>query len=166
MRAYIHGCSESHSMRKIPVGVIKADVDRDDKALYYGCRSDPSDELENADFIGINSYLHCDGSVTSMKELVGYNQLWEDYSTYNITVPVLWTEFGCMNEVSWDLDEAKGETFMVLTSLLMVPLLSHSRNKTAMKLNETFCKWRLCIPKSFGSSLLAVSSLNTLPKRP
>jgi 1,3-beta-glucanosyltransferase GAS5 len=97
MRAYIAGCSDS--MRKIPVGVIKADVDREDKALYYNCRSNSTDELENADFIGINSYLHCDGDVTDIDELVGYNKLWEDYASYGITVPVIWTEFGCLNEV-------------------------------------------------------------------
>ncbi|CAB9524601.1 glucanosyltransferase GAS5 [Seminavis robusta] len=96
MRAYVQRCSDS--MRKIPIGVIKADVERENKALYYNCRSDPDDELENADFIGINSYLHCDGAATGIDELVGYSKLLEDYESFGMTVPVLWTEFGCLNE--------------------------------------------------------------------
>ena len=41
MRSYVRRCS--NSMRKIPVGIIKADIDREEKALYYSCRSNPND---------------------------------------------------------------------------------------------------------------------------
>ena len=96
MRAYVNRCSST--MRKIPVGVVEADVDRADKALYYNCRSDPDDDLENADFMGINTYLHCDGSATSIEELVGYTELLQDYASFGMTIPVVWAEFGCLNE--------------------------------------------------------------------
>lgn len=96
MRSYVNRCS--NSMRKIPIGIIKADIDRQDKAQYYNCRTDPNDESENADFIGINTYQHCDGSVTSIEDLVGYAQLLDDYASFGLTVPVILTEFGCLNE--------------------------------------------------------------------
>ena len=96
MRSYVRRCS--NSMRKIPVGIIKADIDREEKALYYSCRSNPNDEMENADFIGINTYQHCDGSANSIEELVGYSTLLQDYASYGLSVPVILTEFGCLNE--------------------------------------------------------------------
>ena len=96
MRSYVKRCG--NSMRKIPVGIIKADIDRQEKAQYYNCRSNPNDETENADFIGLNTYQHCDGSATSMEELVGYSKLLEDYASFGLSVPVILTEFGCLNE--------------------------------------------------------------------
>jgi len=96
MRSYVNRCS--NSMRKIPVGIIQADIDREDKALYYSCRTNPTDETENTDFIGINTYLHCDGSATSTSELLGYKQLLSDYTSYDMSVPVIVTEFGCVHD--------------------------------------------------------------------
>jgi 1,3-beta-glucanosyltransferase GAS5 len=107
MRAFVQRCSGS--MRRIPVGVIEADVERSKKALYYNCRSDPNDELENADFIGINSYLHCDGSATGIDELVGYIDFLEEYASLGMTIPILWTEFGCVNESFEEQDGYEGQ---------------------------------------------------------
>jgi len=36
-------------MLQIPIGVVVADIDRDENAEYYNCRSVPRDELENAE---------------------------------------------------------------------------------------------------------------------
>ncbi|CAB9521591.1 3-beta-glucanosyltransferase [Seminavis robusta] len=98
MRAFIQQCAASSGMRHIPVGVIFADHDREIKAQYYNCRSDPQDDLEEAEFLGINSYLHCDGSATDIDELIGYKTLLAGFQSWGLTVPALWTEFGCLND--------------------------------------------------------------------
>lgn len=95
MRKYIRNCS--NNMRQIPIGLVVADADRDKKSRYYNCRSDPEDDLGNAEFVGINVYLHCDGSATSIDQLAGYRKLLSDFSSYNLSIPVLITEFGCIN---------------------------------------------------------------------
>ena len=53
------------------------------------CRSDPDDALENADFIGLNAYLHCDGTLTDPNSLPGFEALLADFQTYDTTVPVM-----------------------------------------------------------------------------
>ena len=95
MRAYVKSCP---SMRQIPIGVVVADVDRMANALYYNCRSDPDDELENAEWYGINVYLHCDGSAQTTDELIGYQELLEDFKSFEMSIPVVLAEFGCINE--------------------------------------------------------------------
>jgi hypothetical protein len=97
MRAYISRCSNSHSMRQIPVGIEMADIDRSIKAQYYNCRSDPEDELENVEYLGINAYLHCDGSATSIDQLHAYTILLSVVKAIGMSVPVMITEFGCLN---------------------------------------------------------------------
>jgi hypothetical protein len=49
----------------------------------YRCRSVAGDELENAEYIGINVYVDCDSS------LVGYETLLSDFTGYGLTVPVI-----------------------------------------------------------------------------
>lgn len=98
MREWMHACVETDGMRHIPVGVVFADHERGFKAPYYNCRSDPNDEFENAEFIGINSYLHCDGTATDIDQLIGYKTLLAGFQTYGMTIPSLWTEFGCLSD--------------------------------------------------------------------
>ena len=57
--------------------------------LRRSCRSDPEDKLENSEFIGFNSYQHCDGSATSSDQLVGFETLLADFASYKVTVPVI-----------------------------------------------------------------------------
>lgn len=97
MRAYIKECVEAGGMRHIPVGMIFADHEREAKAKYYNCRSDPEDELENAEFVGINAYLHCDAFATDIDQLIGYKTLLAGVEQWGMTIPVMWTEFGCLN---------------------------------------------------------------------
>jgi hypothetical protein len=59
---------------------------------YFSCRSDPDDELENSEFIGINTYQHCDGTLTSSDPLVGFENLLADFASYGTTVPVIVSE--------------------------------------------------------------------------
>ncbi|TMW62931.1 hypothetical protein Poli38472_005549 [Pythium oligandrum] len=94
MRKYIDSCT---SMRKIPVGVVLADTNRDANALYYNCRTDTSDTYENAEWYGINVYVHCDGAVTDVSNAAGFNQLLSDFTTYKMNIPVMLTEFGCLS---------------------------------------------------------------------
>ena len=95
MRAFIQSCSAV--MRQIPVGLDLADVERDENALYYGCRTDPADELESAEWYGLNTYLQCNGAAASIDELTGYQALLSDFARYDLSYPVMLTEFGCLN---------------------------------------------------------------------
>jgi len=45
--------------------------------------------LENAEYIGMNAYLHCDGSVTDPDALLGFEALLADFETYDTSVPVM-----------------------------------------------------------------------------
>jgi hypothetical protein len=95
MRAYIESCSGT--IRPIPVGLAFADESseiRADNALYYGCRSDASDTLENADYVGINAYLHCNGVSDA---LPGYENLLSDFTNYSLPMPAILSEFGCID---------------------------------------------------------------------
>lgn len=96
MRAYISGCGPE-VMRQIPVGLVTADIERTENAQYYGCQTVPGDELEVTEWYGINTYVHCDGSATSIDQLVGYQNLLSDFASYGLSYPVMLTEFGCLN---------------------------------------------------------------------
>ncbi|GAB9469076.1 hypothetical protein Gpo141_00006366 [Globisporangium polare] len=95
MRAFIGGCSST--MRQIPVGVVLADHSRKENALYYNCRTDASDKYENAEWYGLNVYQYCDASVTEMKSAAGFMNLVSDFTSYKTSIPVMLTEFGCLN---------------------------------------------------------------------
>ena len=98
MRSYLQTCSavpNSILPRQVPVGLVTADFDRSIKALYFGCRTDPNDELENAEWYGLNTYQHCDPNAESIEDLAGYGRLLEDFSSYKLTIPTMLSEFGC-----------------------------------------------------------------------
>lgn len=97
MRQYIQTCTSSNSMRHIPIGLAVADVDRDVKALYYNCRENTTDVLENAEYLGMNVYLHCTGGLTSIDDIVGFTTLLNDFTQFQLNIPVLLTEFGCIS---------------------------------------------------------------------
>ena len=98
MRAYVVNCNTDVSMRKVPIGLVTADSDRDVNALYYNCLSDPLETLENAEWFGINAYLYCNGNVTELNESEGFRKLKESFKSYNYSIPVLLTEFGCLSK--------------------------------------------------------------------
>ncbi|KAE8955420.1 hypothetical protein PF011_g31798, partial [Phytophthora fragariae] len=93
MRAFLQSCS---SLRQVPVGLVMADTDRDDNALYYNCRTDESDELENAQWYGINTYVHCD-DISDPTKAAGFNLLRDSFKSYDYSIPVVLTEFGCVS---------------------------------------------------------------------
>ncbi|KAG1709004.1 hypothetical protein DVH05_022635 [Phytophthora capsici] len=93
MRAFLQSCP---TLRQVPVGLVVADTDRDDNALYYNCRTDPSDELENAQWYGINTYVHCE-DISDPTKATGFNLLRDSFKGYDYSIPVVLTEFGCVN---------------------------------------------------------------------
>jgi hypothetical protein len=95
MRAYILGCRSSRGMRAIPVGVVTGDFDRGLNALYYACRTNPLDLLENAEWYGLNTYRHCDPKAVTIDDLAGYIALKADFQNYSLPIPVVIAEFGC-----------------------------------------------------------------------
>jgi 1,3-beta-glucanosyltransferase GAS5 len=104
MRAFIESCV--WTVRHIPVGLAYADTNRGEHALYFGCRGDATDELENAEYIGINAYQHCDGTSAA---LPGYELLLSDFAGYNLTVPVIVSEFGCLSRSFPTIDGYEGQ---------------------------------------------------------
>jgi len=99
MRKYIASCP---NMRKVPVGVISADSERDDVTLYYNCASKSGsgkmDPYENAEWFGLNSYLYCAGNVTQLKDAGGYGLLLKSFESYNYSIPAILSEFGCLSK--------------------------------------------------------------------
>ncbi|KAL3667173.1 hypothetical protein V7S43_008109 [Phytophthora oleae] len=93
MRAFLQSCS---SLRQVPVGLVVADTDRDENALYYNCRTDQSDELENAQWYGINTYVHCE-DISDPTKATGFNLLRDSFKSYDYSIPVVLTEFGCVS---------------------------------------------------------------------
>lgn len=89
-------------MRQIPVGVVIADVDRVENTDYYNCLTSTTStnselaDLERAEWMGLNAYQHCDGSVTDSDNAAGYQNFKLDFDDYSI--PLLLTEYGCLNE--------------------------------------------------------------------
>lgn len=92
MRAFIKSCS---SMRQVPVGVVLADTDREANALYYNCQD--TDELENAEWYGLNTYINCDSTAQSFEDAAGFKQLQNSFQSYKYSIPVILTEYGCLN---------------------------------------------------------------------
>lgn len=113
MRVYVNQCS---GLRKIPIGVIVADTDREENALYYGCRSDASDEFENAEFYGLNVYLHCDGNAVDTANLAGFDALKTQLTSYNYPVPLLLTEYGCLDESFKTIDGKEAQRNFLQTT--------------------------------------------------
>lgn len=98
MRSYVKTCSANPASilpRKVPIGMANWDHNRTAQALYFNCRTNSSDELENAEWYGQNAYLQCDPNVTNISQLVGWQQLLQDYTSYNLSVPVVISEYGC-----------------------------------------------------------------------
>ncbi|TYZ58582.1 hypothetical protein PybrP1_003877 [[Pythium] brassicae (nom. inval.)] len=96
MRKFVAGCAST--MRPIPVGVVAADSDREENAKYYNCRTDTTDTHENAEWYGLNAYQHCDGTVTDVSKATGFSELVSTFLSYKTSIPVMLTEFGCLDK--------------------------------------------------------------------
>jgi hypothetical protein len=105
MRAFARKCK---GMRHVPVGLIMADSDRDENTLYYNCQSS-EDDLEHAEWYGLNTYVYCNGNRTSFEEAVGFKTLSDSFDSYNYSIPVLLTEFGCLSRSFPTIDGYEGQ---------------------------------------------------------
>jgi hypothetical protein len=97
------------TLRKIPIGLVAADSDRDANAMYYNCISDKGDEYEAAEWYGLNSYVSCDGTVDHYQDASGFVSLQQSFASYNYSIPVLLTEFGCLSETFPTIDAYEGQ---------------------------------------------------------
>lgn len=98
MRWYVDTCSAnplSSLPRKVPIGMANWDNNRTTQARYFTCRTDPEDQLENAEWYGLNTYQHCDPNATSVDQLLGWQNVRGDFALLNLSVPVVITEYGC-----------------------------------------------------------------------
>ena len=129
MRAYISGCDQ-FGMRQIPLGLVIADVERTENALYYGCQTVPDDDLEIAEWYGINTYIHCDGSATSIEQLDGYKNILADFASYGLSYPIMLTEFGCLNPSFPSLTGDDGITYEAQRTWLQVEALFDPQYET------------------------------------
>lgn len=107
MRAYIDMCSSSKSMRKIPVGVVMADTDREANAAYYNCKGD-DDPFETVEWYGINVYVECD-DISDPTQATGFNELRDSFKSLKMPVPTLLTEFGCTSTAFPTVDGYAGQ---------------------------------------------------------
>ncbi|CEG39917.1 hypothetical protein F442_10011 [Plasmopara halstedii] len=99
MRQFIGECP---FIRKIPVGLVVSDHDvvknnRQVNAKYYNCRTS-TDKYENAEWYGINAYQYCNHDEKTLEAASGFHQLQIDFLSFGMTIPVMLTEFGCLNE--------------------------------------------------------------------
>ncbi|KAL8008918.1 putative glucanosyltransferase, glycoside hydrolase superfamily [Plasmopara halstedii] len=86
----------------IPVGLVVSDHDvvknnRQVNAKYYNCRTS-TDKYENAEWYGINAYQYCNHDEKTLEAASGFHQLQIDFLSFGMTIPVMLTEFGCLNE--------------------------------------------------------------------
>lgn len=103
MRTYVKSCNSRTNMRHLPIGLIMADSDRDENTLFYNCQTG-DDDLEHAEWYGLNSYVYCNGTAFSMDEAPGFESLIESFESYNYSIPVLLTEFGCLSKTFPTID--------------------------------------------------------------
>jgi hypothetical protein len=98
MRSYVDTCGAiptSILPRKVPIGMVNWDHERELQTLYFNCRTDPNDILENSEWYGLNSYQHCNPNTPTVDQLYGWIGLRQDFERYNLSVPVVISEYGC-----------------------------------------------------------------------
>jgi 1,3-beta-glucanosyltransferase GAS5 len=120
MRAYVKSCMAS-GMRHIPIGLAVADHFLADNSLYYGCRTDPDDEMETAEVYGINQYRDCDGMAQTGAEFTGYQQLLLELKSYKLPMPVIYSEFGCTNPSFPTIGDYQGQRSFKQIELVFTP---------------------------------------------
>lgn len=76
---------------------------------FDSCQTDPDDEYETAEWYGLNSYVFCDGNATTYDDAPGFQLLGDSFASYNYSIPVLLTEFGCLSNSFPTEDDYKGQ---------------------------------------------------------
>ncbi len=86
-----------------------ADTDRTENTLYYNCQTDPRDVFDYAQWYGINTYVYCNGTADKLSEAAGFQSLSESFESYNYSIPVLLTEYGCLSKSFPTVDGYQGQ---------------------------------------------------------
>lgn len=92
MRSFVASCN---NLRKIPVGLVVGDIQREEKLSYFSCQGD-EDPYENAEWFGLNTYIHCDPRAFELDQALGLKTLRSQLE--GIPIPFVMTEFGCLNQ--------------------------------------------------------------------
>eukprot|EP00551_Chaetoceros_affinis_P010715 CAMPEP_0203673534 /NCGR_PEP_ID=MMETSP0090-20130426/12879_1 /ASSEMBLY_ACC=CAM_ASM_001088 /TAXON_ID=426623 /ORGANISM="Chaetoceros affinis, Strain CCMP159" /LENGTH=636 /DNA_ID=CAMNT_0050539213 /DNA_START=257 /DNA_END=2167 /DNA_ORIENTATION=+ len=99
MRMYASKCRH---IRNVPIGLIMADTNREENTLYYNCQDEDDDKKDDrydyAEWYGINTYVYCNGTASTLKEALGFQTLEQSFASYNYSIPVLLTEYGCLSQ--------------------------------------------------------------------
>lgn len=106
MRKFVAKCTH---VRNVPIGLIMADTDRTENTLYYNCQTDEMDEYDYAQWYGINTYVYCNGTADTLQEAAGFQSLSQSFESYNYSIPVLLTEYGCLSKTFPTVDGYEGQ---------------------------------------------------------
>ena len=111
MRAYINSCD---SLPNVPIGVVEDDNSNlGNLTLYYSCRTNTTDELENIEWFGFNQFRNCDATQSTVEQLDGYKDLLTEFAGYNIASPVMFSGYGCVDPSFPTIDGYAGQrTFL------------------------------------------------------
>ena len=101
MREYLAGCPH---LRQVPIGLVSADYFRGAFANYYNCQENPNDPYEFAEWYGLNSYVFCNGNVSHFDKAPGFIYLAQSFQSYDYSIPVMLTEFGCLSPTFKTID--------------------------------------------------------------
>jgi len=105
MREYMASCANQHrGMRKVPIGLISADNDREEVAAYYNCQENENDPYQSTEWYGINAYVSCDGTAKEFDQAPGLHLLALSFINLHYSIPTLLTEFGCLSRTFPDQD--------------------------------------------------------------
>ena len=96
-------------MRSIPIGLVSADDERQALATYYNCQDDTNDPYQRAEWYGLNAYVFCDGTAENYSQALGFQLLDQSFASFNYSIPVLLTEFGCLSDTFATVQEYEGQ---------------------------------------------------------
>jgi hypothetical protein len=70
---------------------------------------DDDDDLDHAEWYGLNTYVYCNANHTSFDQAGGFKLLLDSFESYNYSIPVLLTEFGCLSKSFATIDSYQGQ---------------------------------------------------------
>jgi hypothetical protein len=86
MRQFMDSCS---TVRNVPIGLVSADSNRDENAMFYNCQGDARDKYEGAEWYGLNAYVFCDHRVHDYEFADGLVDLQRMFERYHSLFPLL-----------------------------------------------------------------------------
>jgi 1,3-beta-glucanosyltransferase GAS5 len=132
MRHFVNSCSVGSDAaltpilpRKIPIGVVGWDNDEiaGPQTDYFGCQTDPNDDLEPMEWYGINTYRHCDPNAETVEDLAGFDRLRNSFIAHNLDVPIFLAEYGCRAKGFPTMTADNGDEFDAQRTWLQIDML-------------------------------------------